>query len=137
MKKGGTATVKSSENDKGISGAQRISVARSSERLPGASRLQLVGDCRKTQGVSAGNIAQDLPKPDSSSLKITAECPAHTSGVVVTLPVQCGWCKLWRVDAVWTPVAPANSTLGKVSHSICPECYAIQMAQLEAMKGAA
>lgn len=51
------------------------------------------------------------------------------SGVVVTMAVQCAWCRLWRVDAVWTPVAPAN--VAKVSHGICPECAAKQLEQLK------
>ena len=57
------------------------------------------------------------------------------SGVVVTLPVQCAWCRLWRVDAVWTPTAPANVTMGKVSHGICPKC--VESFHATELKGAA
>lgn len=57
------------------------------------------------------------------------------SGVVVTMAVQCAWCRLWRVDTVWTPVAPAS--VAKVSHGICPECAAAQLAKLEQLKPAA
>lgn len=132
--KGGAATAKDSGNEKGISDAACISAPGSSERLPGAARLQLVGDCRKTQGVSAGNTAENLPKPDMSPLEIAAKCPTRhmetSSGVVVTLPVMCAWCRLWRVDSVWTATAPAN--VSKVSHGICPPCKDKLLAEVAA-----
>lgn len=40
-----------------------------------------------------------------------------------TLPVQCAWCRLWRVDGAWIAELPFVLTPGvKVSHGICPAC---------------
>lgn len=55
-----------------------------------------------------------------SCLEVRVKEKQIPSGVVVTLAVMCAWCRLWRVDTVWTPRAPAN--VSKVSHGICPAC---------------
>lgn len=50
-------------------------------------------------------------------------------GLVVTLPVQCCDCRLWRVDTVWTPTPPPN--VSRVSHTYCPPCAAKRMEEIK------
>lgn len=51
-------------------------------------------------------------------------------GGAEVLPVQCAWCRLWRVDAVWTATPPPHIT--KPSHGICPKCAAKMLGELKA-----
>jgi hypothetical protein len=56
------------------------------------------------------------------------------SAPAVSLPVQCAWCRRWRADGQWTAERPGgNVGVGHaVSHGICPECVARQLADVAA-----
>lgn len=74
--------------------------------------------------------AQELMVESKKPETLNLEPVTPPGGVVVTLPVMCAWCRLWRVDSVWTPIAPAN--VSKVSHGICPPCAAKMLAEVAA-----
>lgn len=52
--------------------------------------------------------------------------------------VICAWCRLWwrpMGDETWRPVTePVDDS--KCSHGMCPGCFAVQTAPLEARKHA-
>ncbi len=55
--------------------------------------------------------------------------PANPSlKTVETFAHRCAWCKRWRVDTIWTPVAPVNTD--RITDGICPTCAGEQLASI-------